>query len=248
MLKYVFLGFIQGLTEFLPVSSSGHLVILQNLLGIRGEELTVIIFLHLATALATAVFFIKEIIAVLSKPKMIVNIIIVTAITGLIAIAGKNFFASLFSSARLVAVALLITGIILILSRNFNVGEKSIEKVTRKDSVVLGIVQAIAIIPGISRSGITITTLLFRGFSAENAFKFSFLAAIPVIWAGAILELKDLRWQVIDKAHLTAGFISSFIVGLFALAVLRRMMIKGKLYYFGFYCILVSLATFIFLR
>ncbi|MCM8780255.1 MAG: undecaprenyl-diphosphate phosphatase [Candidatus Omnitrophica bacterium] len=245
MIKYILLGIVQGLTEFLPVSSSGHLVILQNIMGLRGKELATITFLHLATALALVIFFAKDIIKALRDLRLIIFIIIVTFITGVIAITGKDFFEQLFSSVKVVSVSIIVTGIILIFASWLKQDDK---QAGAKDAVILGFVQGLAIIPGISRSGTTITTLLFRGLSRQNAFRLSFLAAIPVIIAASLLELKDLTSLEADKINLSAGFIASFISGLFALFFLQRVVKAGKLNYFGFYCLLVGIISLVFLK
>ena len=172
MLKYVLLGIIQGITEFLPVSSSAHLLILQRIMGMGGNEITLSIILHLGTAFALLIFFLKDIIRLLRNLKLLLLIILVTIITGIIGILGKDFFEGLFSSVKLVATALIFTGIILILTKRFMFSKR--DNLNIKDAFVLGVTQAIAIIPGISRSGITISTLLFRKIDRELSFKFSF--------------------------------------------------------------------------
>jgi undecaprenyl-diphosphatase len=169
MLKYIFLGVVQGLTEFFPVSSSAHLVIMQKLLGISEGTLAITIILHLGTVLSLIAFFFKDILKAVGNIKLLAQIAIVTVITGIIGIAGKDFFERLFSSVAPVAVALLITGAILILTKKFMDAKSN--NVNYKDAMILGVTQGIAIIPGISRSGITISTLLFRGLDKETSFK-----------------------------------------------------------------------------
>lgn len=248
MYKYLILGLVQGLTEFLPVSSSGHLVILQNIMGINKDVIAVTVVLHLATAFSVVVFFFRDIFEALHDLRLFMNVLIVTVITGIIAIAGKDFFESLFSSPRAVSLSLLITGIVLISTLKITYPRKNINQIRLKDAVILGITQAIAIIPGISRSGITISTLLFRHFNAETAFKFSFLAAIPAIFGASLLELKDISELTINKMYLTVGFVVSFIAGIIALWGLRKVVTSGKLHYFGFYCIAAGILALIFLR
>ncbi|MBI4972552.1 MAG: undecaprenyl-diphosphate phosphatase [Candidatus Omnitrophica bacterium] len=169
MLNYIILGIIQGLTEFFPVSSSGHLVISQRLLGIGGEELVISVVLHLGTTLALIVFFFKDILKALRDTKLLFFIIVVTVITGIIGISGKDFFERLFLSPKLVAVALIFTGIILILTHRFVRPKRNMLGIT--DALALGFAQGASIIPGISRSGMTISTLLFRRVDWETSFK-----------------------------------------------------------------------------
>jgi len=247
VLKYIILGILQGITEFVPVSSSGHLLIVQRILGLYGEELVISVVLHLGTALALVVFFFKDLLGLVKKPKAILYLAVTTTITVIIALAGKDFFTRLFSSLTLVAFALMVTGIILIATKKFLAGER--EKINLKDAAILGISQAIAIIPGISRSGSTISTLLFRGIRKEEAFRFAFLAAIPVIFGAALLEARDINFALsIDATGLMVGFGCSFLTGLVSLRFLKLILKKAKLYYFGYYCIVIALVTLVFLR
>lgn len=247
MIKHMILGIIQGLTEFLPVSSSGHLVIMQRLSGIFGHELALVVVLHLGTTLALIIFFFKDIIKAVGNIKLLSFIAIVTLITGIIGALGKDFFESLFSSPKIVACALLFTGIILILSRTFMDAKRQTPGI--KDAIILGLAQAIAIIPGISRSGLTISTLLFRKLNRETAFRLSFLASIPAVLGVAVLELRQISvWYNLELKNFTIGFIFSFLTGLLSLRILKIIMMKAKLHYFGYYCILVGIITFLFIR
>ncbi len=247
IVKYIILGILQGITEFLPVSSSGHLVIVQRILGLHGEELTISVILHLGTALALVVFFFKDLLGLVKKPKVILYLAVTTVITVIIGLAGKDFFKGLFSSVTLVAFALMVTGIILITTKKSIAGKR--EDVSLKDAAVLGLTQAIAIIPGISRSGITISTLLFQGIKKEEAFRFAFLAAIPVIFGAALLEAKDINFALsINTEGLIVGFGCSFLTGLVSLRFLKLILKKAKLYYFGYYCIMAAIAALLFVR
>ncbi len=233
------------MTEFLPVSSSAHLVILQKIFGISGQELAIPVTLHLGTTLALILFFFNDILEVLINKKMIFYIIIVTLITGIVGISGRVFFRPLFASVSLSALALMVTGIILLFTRLSVHTRRAV--LNTKDAFALGITQALAIIPGISRSGITISGLLFRGIEKRLAFKFSFLASIPAVLGAFILEAKEA--SIILKGNflnLFIGFIFSFFCGLFSLWVLRKILLKAKLHYFGYYCIIVAILTFLF--
>ena len=247
MIKYIILGIIQGFTEFFPVSSSGHLVIAQRALGMSGEELAISIVLHLGTLFALIIFFFKDIIKLLGDLKTLALIILVTLITGIIGIAGKDFFESLFSSPKLIAVAFAITGAILLFTRKFTEAKKP--EANFKDAFILGFTQALAIIPGISRSGATISTLLFRGIEWEACFRFSFLVSIPVILGAALLEARKIDSLIQhDFTNLAMGFIFSLLSGLAALGILKRVMQRAKFYYFGYYCILLALVTVLFIK
>jgi len=247
MFNYIILGIIQGLTEFFPVSSSAHLLIVQRLLGINHGQLAISVVLHLGTVAALLIFFFKDILKALTDRKLIIFIIIVTLITGIIGLSAKDFFESLFSSTKYAAVALFVTGIVLILTKRFTSGTR--KDVNSKDAYILGLAQAVAIIPGISRSGSTISSLLFRGVEKETAFRLSFLVSIPAVFGAAILEAKDISLNLGgDWQNLAIGFFVSLFSGLIALWGLKLILQKAKLYYFGFYCIIVAMITLIFLR
>lgn len=247
MIKYLFLGVIQGFTEFLPVSSSGHLVILQKLLAITDHQLAITVVLHLGTVLALLFFFFKDILKLLRNIKDIALILFITVITGIIGILGKDFFEGLFDSVKAVSFSLMVTGVVLLLTRKIRDNKK--DKVGLKDALILGLAQGIAIIPGISRSGITISTLLFRKIESQLAFRFSFLAAIPAILGANLLEAKEIKSALnADFSNLAVGFISSFLSGLLALFLLKRILRMAKFYYFGYYCIITAIISFIFLR
>ncbi|MDI6758472.1 MAG: undecaprenyl-diphosphate phosphatase [Candidatus Omnitrophota bacterium] len=247
MIKYIFLGIAQGLTEFLPVSSSGHLVILQKALNLQGDQLTLAVILHLGTAFSLVVFFFKDLLMLFRNFKLLLFLFITTIITGIIGLLGKDFFESLFNSPKLVGGALLISGIILIATKKFIFGVR--EKPSFKDVLILGFTQSIAIIPGISRSGITISTLLFRGINRSSSFRLSFLLAIPVIFGAAVLEAKKVGFALGQNfASYSGGFIASFVTGFFSLWVLRKILDKAKFYYFGYYCIIAAIIILLFIK
>ena len=247
MIKYIILGVVQGVTEFFPVSSSAHLVMMQKILGVQSHQLALDVILHLGTSLSLLIFFFKDILAALRNIRFILLIIVVTLITGVIGIAGKNFFESLFSSVGMTAGALMVTGIILIATRGFRHSTRKTAQM--QDAAAMGLAQGVAIIPGISRSGITISALLFLGMEAEAAFRFSFLAAIPAIWGAVLLEAKDIGAAAeLGLNSLLAGFISSFLTGIIALYWLRIILKQAKWHYFGYYCLAAGLAAILFLR
>jgi len=267
MFKFILLGIVQGITEFFPVSSSGHLVILQNLLGISKDVVFLDVILHLGTVCALLVFFGKDILILFSKfvtaiydilfrgklfyiwryddkVRLCVYIGVVSAITGFIAVWKKDFFESQFESVNTVLVSMFIMSYILFSTKGLDSGQRYLRHLTIKDAVFLGLIQAIAIIPGISRSGITIALLLFFNMDKESAFRFSFLAAIPVILGAFILKLQDTHGtaQGLPFLYLSSGFIFSFLSGLVALYflsfILRR---KRGFYKFSYYCFLFGI-------
>jgi undecaprenyl-diphosphatase len=168
-------------------------------------------------------------------------------ITAIIGLSGKSFFESLFSSTTAVAVALVVTGITLIFTKRFMQGKRDSLGLT--DAFILGLTQSIAIIPGISRSGITISTLLFRGIEREKSMRISFLAGIPVIFAAALLESRKIDFALkTEWRGMLLGFLASFVFGIIALKILKLILQKARLHYFGYYCIFIALITLIFLK
>ncbi|MEW6101281.1 MAG: undecaprenyl-diphosphate phosphatase [Candidatus Omnitrophota bacterium] len=247
MIKYALLGIVQGLTEFLPVSSSGHLAILGHFFGIAQNQVAISVILHLGTLLSLVVFFFNDIIRALKSLRTIWLIIIVTFVTGIIGLSGKDFFEKLFSSHKLAALSLIITGLVLISTKRFLRGER--KSLQPKDALILGLTQGAAIIPGISRSGLTISTLLFLKIEPALCFRFSFLASIPAVFGAALLEAKEIDFALKENfPGLLAGFTLSFIFGLFSLWFLRSVLLKQKLHYFGYYCIIAAVITLLFIR
>ena len=247
MIKYIFLGLVQGLTEFLPVSSSGHLVIIQNILGIHSNQVAISVVLHLGTLLAVIIFFYRDILNLLKNPSLLRKVFLVVIITGIIAVTGRGFFESLFSSPKVVGVAWIFTGLILIATKKIT--QLNRNKLNSIDALIMGVTQGLAIIPGISRSGITISTLFFRKIQRELAFTFSFLVAIPIILGGALLEARKIgSLPSTDIKNLAVGFMVSFITGFFALSLLKLVINKAKFYYFGYYCIFMAVVTLLFIK
>lgn len=245
MLKFIILGAIQGITEFLPVSSSGHLTIAQYFLGLNKDLIFLDTILHLGTILALFTFFARDIIAAFKNPKTILNIAIVTIFTGAIGLTFKHTFESFFSSVRFVSAFLIVNGLILILTKYIKDQSKNIRT---RNAVIMGIAQGLAITPGISRSGSTIAALLFCGIKREEAFRFSFLASIPAIIGAFIFEAKDMNpFQAFPLSHLAIGILTAYLTGVGALIALSKMIRNNKFYLFGPYCILLGTGLLIFL-
>ena len=245
----IFLGIIQGLTEFLPISSSGHLVFFQSLFGMRESQLFFDVMLHLGTLLTVVVYFRADIWkiaqglgAILKRRykhppqvKLFLLIILATIPTGLMGILFRDWFESLFSKPKIVGVMLLITGLVLYLTRWAKREGRKIEKMGWVDSILIGIAQGLAIIPGISRSGATISTGLFCGLDRELSAKFSFLLSIPAILGATFLEFRKIEPGVEIWTGLI-GMMIAFLVGLFSLTFLVRMIKLGWVGKFSYYC------------
>ena len=235
--KSTILAIVQGLTEFLPVSSSGHLVIFNRVFSMKADLLFYTV-LHLGTMFSLIVFFFKDIIKVLKNLDLLKKILIITLVTGAVGFVGEGFFESLFSYYKFVIVALFVNGLILIFAnRRINAKEKS--SPTYLDSLILGLTQSIAIIPGISRSGITISTLLFRGINKEEAFRFSFLASIPIIFGSFLFEIRE-GVSLSSLFKYGKAFILAFITGYLALLLLHLFIERARLDIFGYYCIIIA--------
>jgi undecaprenyl-diphosphatase len=246
------LGIVQGLTEFLPISSSGHIEISKVILGSsfdKNEGLLFTIILHFATALSTMFIFRKDIIDVFKglltkkwneSKKFSLSILISMIPAVFIGLLYEDFINSLFNgSLILVAAMLYITGLLLFLSDFLKLKKKEI---TYKNSFIIGLAQAIAILPGISRSGATIATSVIMGIDREKAARFSFIMVIPLIFGSMFKSMIDYDFNLesFNILSLLIGFISAFITGLFACKWMIRLVKSSKLYYFSIYCWIVG--------
>ncbi len=259
-IEALILGILQGLTEYLPVSSSGHLAIGSALFGIEGEDnLTFTIVVHVATVLSTLVILWKEINWIfrgLFKSQMneetryIVNIIISMIPIGIIGVFFKDYVEDIFGSGLLVVgCMLLITA--LLLTYSYYAKPRPKEKISMKDAFIIGLAQACAVLPGLSRSGSTIATGLILGNKKESLAQFSFLMVIPPILGEALLDgmkiIKDasMAGAEISTSSLIVGFLAAFISGCIACKWMINIVKKGKLIYFGIYCAIAGILTII---
>ena len=239
------LGILQGLTEFLPVSSSGHLVLGQYFLGINQPGNAFEIIVHLGTLLSVLIFFRTDIISLLRFSNQrysrmyVLYIIVGTFPAVIIGLVFKDSISLFFDNRMVVGYALIFTSFILFLSFFKRLNKKNISFFL---AFIIGCSQAIAIIPGVSRSGITICTAILLGIPSKEAAKFSFMLAIPVISGAGLLSFLDSsNIAGIPIFAGLVGFFSSFFIGLIALKWLLSLLEKGKLYYFGIYCLLIGI-------
>lgn len=237
------LGALQGVTEFLPVSSSGHLVIGQHLLGISVSGNAFEVWVHLGTLLSILVVFKQEILSLLTtitqaETRKYIGILIAGTVPAVIIGFGfKDTISGWFDSVGVVSIGLIITGILLFLTKAVH---PKTAKITLAAGVCIGLAQALAIVPGISRSGATIAMALCLGVSSKEAAKFSFLLAIPAIaGAGLLTALDAVQAQEMSLSLfiILPGLIASFGVGWISLRWLLAIIQKGKLHWFGTYCI-----------
>ncbi|MEM7374789.1 MAG: undecaprenyl-diphosphate phosphatase [Bacteroidota bacterium] len=257
-LEAIFLGIIQGLTEFLPVSSSGHIELGKILLGVHPKDpLLFSIVVHAATALSTIVIYFRDILTIIKdlfafawneSTKFVVMIIISMIPVGLIGVLFEDQITAFFDGRLiLVGAMLLVTGGLLWFSSRAKAmdGELNFLK-----SFIIGVAQAIAIMPGISRSGSTISTALILGVDREKAARFSFLMVLPPILGATLLKVKDYMEassvietgsaESVGPVALIAGFAAAFIAGLFACQWMIRLVKRSKLDYFAIYCWIVG--------
>jgi undecaprenyl-diphosphatase len=245
------LGLVQGLTEFLPVSSSGHLEIGNAILGVdTGQNLTFSIVVHGATVLSILVVFFRDLKILLAESlsfrynkstAYLVKLVISMIPVGIVGFFFKDEVESMFTgNIVFVGAMLLVTASLLVLSHFVRSGQKEIGYL---DAMVIGIAQALAVIPGISRSGATITTSLYLGNSREGAARFSFLMVIIPIVAANFLDLFGRETEdtvVTGSLPLIIGFLAAFTSGLLACRWMISIVRKGKLLYFGLYCLLIG--------
>jgi undecaprenyl-diphosphatase len=243
-LDAVISGIVQGVTEFLPVSSSGHLVILHNLLGLKEPQIGFDIFLHVGTLAAIFIVFWRDIVGIFTIKKGIgFYLLLATLVTGIFALFFGKRIEAAFSNVKIVAVMLMITGAWLILGGFLRYGS---EGVSATKALLIGLAQGIAIIPGISRSGATISTGMFLGLSGPSAARFSFLLAIPAIIGAFLLKIKDIGVEGFNAVYFI-GLITSCIVGILSLKLLLRMLHRNRFHVFGVYCIIVGILALLFI-
>ena len=256
-LQALVLGIIQGLTEYLPVSSSGHLAIGSYLFGIAGEEnLAFTVLVHVATVMSTFVVLWKEIDWILKglfkfkmndETKYFLNIVVSMIPIGIVGVFFKDTVEEIFGSGLLiVGCCLLLTAVLLTFS--YYAKPRQRENISMKDAFIIGLAQACAVLPGLSRSGSTIATGLLLGNKKEKLAQFSFLMVIPPILGEALLDvLKAAKGEEafgdISVLPLVVGFIAAFVSGCLACKWMINIVKKGKLIYFGIYCAIAGAVT-----
>lgn len=262
-LEALVLGVVQGATEYLPVSSSGHLVIFQHLFGLTEPALLFDIVLHVATLLVVLWYYRRDIADLIHQSleagaslagggswstvqrrapgfRLAWLIVVGTIPTALMGVTLQDTFESLFGSLRIVGVMLWITGLILLTTRFATRGERGIGDMKLIDALLIGIVQGLAITPGISRSGSTIAVALLLGIQKETAARYSFLLSVPSIVGALLLKVGDVGTGV-GLGAMALGFVAALLTGYFCLVFLVRTVKKGRLAWFAPYCFAVGL-------
>lgn len=267
-LQAVILGFVQGLTEFLPVSSSGHLALLQHFFGVSGDDVLLFtVLLHVGTLIS--VFFmywrdlwdlIKEFFITIAdlltgkglrldeRPTRKLGLLIITASipTAIIGFAFNDFFEGLYSNILFIGIGFLITGTMLFLSERFGSNSRDLKHMNFRNAVFIGVLQGIAIYPGISRSGSTLVGGLTTGLKRDFAVRFAFLISVPAIMGSALLEGKDALEKSIDPSVLgpvLAGMLVAAVSGVIAIKAMIKVVSDRKLKYFSYYVWTLGIAV-----
>jgi undecaprenyl-diphosphatase len=240
----IILSVIQGITEWFPVSSSGHLALMQQFFGF--QNLSYDVFLHFAGIFAVLFVFKREVLKLLSFNKVslkYIGLLILALIpAGLAGFLLSDWIENLFSNMTYLGIFFIVSGLV-VYSSKFSIERKS--DISNKDAWFIGLLQALAILPGISRSGMTISAGLFKGISKRAAIRFSFLMSIPLILGASVLKTKDLIVSNIDISILIISFIITFLVSLITIKLLIKIIKSDKFYLFGIYNILLGIVVLI---
>ncbi len=249
LLDALLLGLLQGVTEFLPVSSSGHLAIAQHFLADFSQPGVLFdVLLHVATMGAVILYFRRECALLAIAPfrrddeaalyrRLLLLLVVGSVPTAVIGLLFKDFFEGLFHNLTVVALMLLVTGTVLFLSERFRRGTRKEHQLTWRDALLVGTVQGGAIIPGISRSGSTIAALLLKGVDGETAARFSFLLAVPAIFGAGLLSVGDMAAvAAADLPSYMAGMLAAFGAGLLSIHLLLAVVRRKRLFAFALYC------------
>ena len=248
--RVIILAVVQGLTEFLPVSSSGHLVVLQKIFGFSQAPVLFDILLHVGTLGAIVFYFRSELAQILSglaqKKKESVNtlmlILIGTIPAAIVGILFQKQIELTFDSLKIVGMAFLITAVFLFSTKLRKNQNRQFNQLKWQDAIFVGIFQGLAILPGISRSGSTITAGLWRGVGRETAFTFSFYLAIPAILGALILKSSELLvYSSTEIIWGLTGMVIAGIVGFFTLRILEKTLKSTRFFWFGIYCLVLGI-------
>ncbi len=245
----IFLGILQGATEFLPVSSSGHLAIAQYYLaGFTQPGILFDVLLHLGTMVAVVIYFRRDVVALLTSPwnytpegekdrRLLWLLVIGSIPTGIIGLAGKDLATGLFHNMTVVGFCLLVTGGLLFVSERLRAKGTGRTELSIGDALITGTLQGLAILPGISRAGATISGLLLRGVDGDTAARFSFLLALPAVFGATLLSLKDLQSVPTGEIPIyITGTFFALLVGLFSIHFLLAIIRRRRLFLFALYC------------
>ena len=248
LIQAIILGIVQGITEFLPISSSGHLVLMQKIFGITEPTLMFDTSVHLGTLVAVFVVFKDDIISILKKPFQKITWLLIagTIPTVIIALVFRDTFEQMFHTGSTLGFEFIVTGIILLWSGMLISGHKHVKETSYFDAIFIGIMQGIAIMPAISRSGLTISGALFRKLDRDFAARFSFLLSIPAIIGATVFQMKDIieagsgTGGGIGLGALLVGSIAAAIAGYISIKFMLQVLRSGKLRYFAYYVLVLG--------
>lgn len=247
VLEAIILGVLQGFTEFLPVSSSGHLLLLQRVFGIEEGLLTFSIVVHIATLIPVLFIYYNRIRSLVTRPfqKMTLLLILGTLPTVVAVLLFDDLIDELFTG-NFLAWGFILTGLLLIITDRYKKGAKSSDDISKIDAVFIGLTQALAIVPGVSRSGSTLFGAVVRDIDRKSALNFSFLLSIPAIAGGTVLEIRQIlvgqtELGFIFTAPVIIGFLAAMISGYIAIKLMLKIVAASKLSYFAYYLISVAL-------
>jgi len=266
LFRLVLLGVIQGLTEFLPVSSSGHLALLPALFKFEVPTLALAMALHLGTLIAVVIYFYNDVISLIRSffsifkkerspqekkyLKLLILIIVAIIPAVIFGVLFSDKVDQTFSKPRIVSVLFIFNALLLFAAHFYSKkGDVSLERAGFKNATLVGLFQIFSLFPGISRSGSTISGGIFSKLRKEDSARFSFLISIPIVLGGALFEMKDLfkgTSQNPSVIYIFVGFFVSFLVGLISIRLLFNMLKKSKLYFFAVYCLIIGIIGLIF--
>ncbi|WP_025025978.1 undecaprenyl-diphosphatase UppP [Caldalkalibacillus mannanilyticus] len=266
IIEALILGIVQGITEFLPISSTAHIIITSMLFDLTFEGYAFEILLHLGSVLAVMIYFRKDLIELIKgffgyftnkSPENKVHfrfsiyIIVATIITGVLGVLLKDYFTESLKTPPVIALSLTMTGLFLIFIERFHkYGNTNESTMGLKETILVGLGQAVAIFPGISRSGSTLVAALWSGLNKETAVRFSFLLSIPVILGSTLLELRGESLEALTThgiVPLLVSFIASFIFSILGIIWLIDFLKKSKLIYFAIYCFILAAFVYFYL-
>lgn len=271
IIHVIILAIVQAITEFLPISSDGHLVFFQKVMNMKDASLFLDLVLHMGTLLAVIIYFFRDLMNILidglsatgellqgQKPsdimyrnpnlKLFFYVIIATIPACLVGFFLLKPIEATFDSLWVVGVSFIFTGIVVFLTKRFQANEgKNLNELKFWDAIWIGVAQSLALLPGVSRSGMTISTALFRGLDRDLAFRFSFIMSIPAILGAFVLKLKDNMHELQNGRiwiYVIGAFVS-FVLGLLVIKILSRIILRGNFYLFAYYSFFIGILTLI---
>lgn len=262
----ILFGIVQGITEFLPISSTAHIIITEKILGFEFQGLGFEVLLHLSSVLAVILYYRRDLIHMVAgtiaylKDRsaehrtsfyFVLYLLVATIITGVLGMLLQQFIEDMMKGRAVIAAMLFLTGVFLIVIERFHdEGQRTAENMTFLDAIIVGLGQTLAVIPGLSRSGTTLIVGLWLGLDRNTAVRYSFLLSIPVILGSTVLTFSDVSADVfasIGTIPLIVAFIATFIFSLIGIKWLIEFLKRGKLVYFALYCFIVAIGVYILL-